>query len=257
MRRLLSAILMAVFVLGSLPSAAWAEDVTKKVEELSGQAATAYGAGDYEKAIDLFKQAYALQPVPNLLFNIAKVYEKTENWDEAEKNYRDFIKSPDADSKAREVALERLDAIAEIKRAAAEANKPPEETDKPPVDEKPRDLPPPPPKKASIVPWIVMGGGVALVGGGVVFGILASGQQSKFDAAETADDKRTFRKNGKTFAAVADGMYGAGAIAGIVGVILLLTSGGSDSAPAQAQAIVPTGWVGPHGQAGVGLSLQF
>jgi tetratricopeptide (TPR) repeat protein len=250
MRRLLSALLVVALIFGSFPMTAWAADVTKQVEELSGKAAAAYGEGNYERAIELFKEAYALQPVSNLLFNIAKVYEKTENWDEAENFYKEFIKSPDAEGKAREAALERLDAIKQIKDAAA-----PDPVEKPddPVEKDPP--PPPPPAKKSPLPWIVMGGGGALVAGGVVFGLLASGKQSKFDDATTADEKRDLRKSGKTLALVADSMYVAGAITGVVGVILLLSSGG-ESEP-QAQAVVPTGWVGPNGQAGIGLDWRF
>ncbi len=252
MRRLMWALLAAALVFGSFQMSAWAASATKQVEELSIKAATAYGEGDYDKAIDLFKQAYALQPVPNLLFNIAKVYEKTQNWDEAENNYKEFIKSPDADAKAREVALERIDAIKAIKAANKEAEKPVDPVDKP--EDKPAVVAPPP-KKASLVPWIVLGSGVAVAGTGAVFGILALGKQTKFEEATNADDKRDLRSSGKTFALLADIGYGVGAAAGIVGIIMLATSGGSDRA--QAQAWAPTGWVGPHGEAGMGLHLTF
>ena len=187
--------------------------------------------------------------MPNLLFNIAKVQEKTENWDEAEKNYKEFIKSPDADPNAREVALERIDAIGEIKRAAAEANKP-----KP--EEKPEEKPPPPPeKKASIVPWIMLGSGAAIAATGGVFGIMALGKQSEFDDATTAEEKRDLRSTGKTFALVADISYGVGLAVGVVGVIMLLTSGGDE--PATQTAVLPVTWFGPHGEAGAGINVRF
>lgn len=254
MKRLLSAVMMAAVMLAGLAGPAWAEDVTKKVEELSAQAAQAYGEGDFEQAIALFQEAYDLQPVPNLLFNIAKVYEKTENWDAAEKNYKEFIKSPDADSQAREVALERIDAIKEIKAAAAAAEREKaEEEKKDPVVEDP------PPqtveKKSNVLPWIVMGSGAGVAAVGGVFGILAMGKQKEFDEAETAADKQELRKSGKTFALVADISYAVGLVGIVTGVVLLVTSGGSDDGAAT--AIAPTGWVGPNGQAGIGAMLRF
>lgn len=253
MRRLVSAALMTA-MLATHPVAAWAQDVTKKVEELSAQAAAAYGEARYADSIELFKQAYALQPVPNLLFNIAKVYEKMEDWDRAEDYYREFIKSPDADARAREVALERIDAIKEIKRLAAEAAKEPvEEPVKQPVEQPPPTVAK---KKANVAPWIVLGSGVVLAGTGAVFGVMASGTQSDFEAAPTPEEKQELRSTGKTQALVADVLYGAGAVAGLVGIVMLLTSGSSDQ-PAQARAIVPTGWVGPHGEANVGLHVRF
>lgn len=248
---------MAALVLACFTSTAWADDVTKKVEELSMQAAQAYGDGDFEESIALFEEAYELQPVANLLFNIAKVYEKVENWEKAEQNYKAYVKSPDADSKAREVAMERIDAIQEIRAAELAANKPVEEPVEKPKEEPVVEPAQQPKKRASALPWVVIGSGAVLAGTGAVFGILASGKQTQFEEADTADDKLEFRKSGKTFALVADGLFAAGAVAGIVGVILLITSGGSDSAPQQASAVTPTGWVGPHGQAGFGMNVRF
>ena len=263
MRRFLSATLTAFMLTLCYVPSGWADDVTKQVEELSAKAAAAYGEGKYEESIDLFKQAYELQQVSNLLFNIAKVYEKIENWDEAENHYKEFIKAPDADSDAREVALERVEAIKEIKRLAAEA----EEQKRRDEDERKRQeeekalaqqQTETSKKKPNVLPWVLIGSGAAIAATGGVFGIMALGKQSDFDAAQSASEKADLRSSGKTFALIADVGVGVGLAAGVVGVVLLLTSGGeSDAGASKAQAVLPTFWIGRDAEAGVGMNLRF
>lgn len=254
MRRFTAAACMVALLSTSVPMAAFAQDdVTAKIEDLSAQAAEAYRDGEYEKAIELFEEAYALQPVSNLLFNIARVYEKLEKWEEAEKYYRDFIKSPDADADAREAALERVDSLKQLQEQQRLANLPPEPEPEP--EPTPEPMPEPPPAKASSpLPWILIGTGAAVAATGGVFGILAMGQQNKFEEADNIDDKLAARQNGKTFALVADIGYGVGIASAAVGVVLLLTRS-SDSG--QAMRVIPTGAVDGDGQPHVGLSFTF
>lgn len=266
MKRLMTALVVAGLSVGpAFSTVAYAQSVTKQVEELSGQAATAYRDGDYEKAIALFQEAYALQAVPNLLFNIAKVYEKLENWDQAIANYKEFIKAPDADSAAREAALGRIDALEEVKEAELAAKKAEEERlaeeerQRQLAEQKDQDPVEPDPAVDSggsnTVAWIVTGTGVGLLVGGGVFGLLASDQESVFKSSETPEDRRAARKKGLTYAVAADSMFAAGAIATTIGIILFATSGSEDE-PAAESAALPFGWVG-DGNAGVGMNFRF
>ena len=268
MKRLMTALVVGGLSFGpAFSSVAFAQSVTEQVEALSGQAASAYRDGDYEKAIELFKEAYALQAVPNLLFNIAKVYEKLEKWDEAVANYKEFIKAPDADAAAREAALARIDALEEVQEAELAAKKAEEER----LAEEERQRQLAEQKKggdtgegsgtetaeggSDVVPWIVAGAGVGLLVGGGVFGLLASDQETVFKNGETPDDRRAARRKGLTYAVAADSMFAAGAIATTVGIILFATSGADEEA-AQESAALPFGWVG-DGNAGVGMSFSF
>lgn len=266
MKRLMTALLAAALSVGPMPSVVFAQSVTEQVEELSQRAATAYQDGDFDRAIELFQEAYELQPVPNLLFNIAKVQEKKENWKEAITFYKEFIKAPDADSQARQVALDRIDALEQIQRVEqeereaeerrlAEEERKRQEAElaarkKDPVEE---------PEQATSgtgpVPWIVTGVGAGLLIGGGVFGLLASDAESVFKTGETAEERRDARSKGMTYALVADSMFIAGGVATVVGIILFATMGGSDQAD-ERRAVIPTGWVGP-GEGGVGVSLTF
>lgn len=267
MKRLLAAALTAALLLGPTPMTAWAQDdVTSQVVELSGQAAQAYRKGEYAEAIRLFQQAYELQAVPNLLFNIAKVYEKLEDWDNAAENYREFIKAPDADSKAREIAMERVAALEEIQRAEreeeerrlaeqrekeeAERERLAQKEEQSQTETQSSDEP------NNTVAWITLGGGATLLAGGVVFGLLASSEQSKFEVGSTPEARRAARASGRTFAIVADSMFATGAVATVVGIILFATSGSSEADTSE-QVALPTGWIGADGEAGFGLHWQF
>lgn len=265
MKRVSTTLVVAGLSLGpTLPATVYAQSATEQVETLSRQAATAYGEGDFDKAIDLFKEAYAVQPVPNLLFNIAKVYEKQENWSQAVAYYKEFIKAPDADSQARQVALDRIDALEEIQRAERE-KKEAEERRLAEEERKRKEAELAAQKKqedeaaaanagTGPLPWIVTGAGAGLLIGGGVFGLLATDQETVFKTGEDPAVRRNARSKGKTFALVADSMFVAGGIATVVGIILFATSG-SSSQP-ESQAALPFGWVGP-GEGGVGMSWTF
>lgn len=261
MKRVLRKVLPAWFVLVALavtiglPSTAVgqsAQERARQVEELSLEAANEYRASNFSRAIELFEEAYAIEPVPNLLFNIAKCHEKLEDWDAAIENYQKFVVEQDTDRKARESALKRIDALQEIK--AAEAS----DDDTKVAAEEPTDSTGPP-EKAEVtegpdhtVAYITLGTGAALLVGGGVFGLMASGKQSDFEDATTAQAKRDARDSGETMALVADVMYAAGAVTAGVGLYLLLTA--DSESPAQASVAFP--WVG-ESSAGVGVRTTF
>lgn len=249
MKRFLSIGLAFSLAMGS-PITVFADDSkAKQVEQLSRDATAKYREKDYTAAIELFTKAYEIEPVPNLLFNIARCYEKLEDWDSAIANYQKFVVEPDVEKSARQSALDRIDALNEVKLAQAQTTK----TEK---TEDPVKTPPPVVEEGPDNTWayVTLGTGLVLVGGGVGFGLLASGKQTEFEEATTVSDKQTARDSGQTFALVADGMYIVGGVVTLVGAYMLLTSGKSEKA--SAMKVVPTGWVEANG-GGVGLSTRF
>src|SRR5947207_11852903 len=57
---------------GAGPANAGARE--REARALHEKGVRAYNAAQYDKAIEAFKEAYALSPVPGLLFNIAETY---------------------------------------------------------------------------------------------------------------------------------------------------------------------------------------
>jgi len=248
--------LVASLASTSFSSIAFAQDDAQKVEGLSKQAANKYREKDYPAAIDLFQKAYAIEPVPNLLFNIAKCYEKLEQWDPAIEYYQKFVVEPDVDKSARQSAMDRIDALKEVQAAQKQAER----------EAKSTDVVKAPDQKAEPIEagpdytwaYVTLGTGVALIGGGAVLGVLASGEETKFNQGQTFEERKDAKDAGETYAIVADGLYVTGGIVAVVGVLLFVTadSGSDDVGMANRGEIKPFGWVGQDG-GGVGLSSVF
>lgn len=228
-----------------------AAERAKQVEQLSADATKAYRAGEYQKAADLFQKAHDIEPVPNLLFNMAKSYEKMENWNSAIEFYQKFLVEEGISKSARQSALERVDELKQLQAANKDASG--EQTVvKTDQTEEPVKASPETEESGNTGAWIAMGTGAALLVGGGVFGIIASGKQSEFEDATTTQAKIDARDSGQTMALIADVMYISGAVIGGIGIYLLLTA---DSSEADSTATAFP-WVGKDA-AGVGMRTTF
>jgi tetratricopeptide (TPR) repeat protein len=279
MKRTATMVLMGALALGPAPltgvGEAWAQDdVASQVEELSGKGATAYKAGDYDEAIGYFEQAYELEPVANLLYNIARCHEKNNNPDKALEYYEKFILAPDIEDKARESALKKSAQMRDLIDARDDLERDKERQERERLAKLERekngggggDVTDPggatqPDGGPGVGAWAALGAGGLLIAGGAVTGFMAMGQQTAFEEATTLEDKQAARDAGQTMALVADGLYVAGAVAVGVGAFLVLTSGGGEEdAAASSEAddgsarVAP--WVGP-GSGGVDVFWRF
>lgn len=235
----------------SAPTASFADDSrARQVEQLSRDATTKYRDADYLGAIKLFEEAYAIEPVPNLLFNIARCHEKLEDWDSAISNYQKFVVEPDVERSARQAALDRIDALNEVKLAEVQTKNAQEEQ----VVVRPADPPPKVSGPDRTWSYVTLGTGVGLLAGGALFGVLASSKQTEFEEGVSVEEKKDARSSGQTFALVADGLYISGAIVSVIGVYLLLASGSEETATAG--RVTPLGWV-EAGGGGLGLHTRF
>ena len=84
------------------------EEEKTEAEQLSEQAIEKFQAKDYTGAVALFEQAYSIDPQPNYLFNIGRVYEEAGDLEKAVEYYAKFVKQPGVDLDSRKVANERL-----------------------------------------------------------------------------------------------------------------------------------------------------
>jgi tetratricopeptide (TPR) repeat protein len=114
--------------------AAPADDKQAAAKRLTADAIAAETAKDYDKAIDLYRQAYALVPHPVLLANIARAHRLAGHDDEALTYYERYLAADPTGPKAEAARA----AVAELKAAGA--------TSKPDLDKAPavtQDVPPP------------------------------------------------------------------------------------------------------------------
>ncbi len=233
--------------------AADSTEVAQKVEILSSKGAQKYRDQDYRGAIEAFEQAYELEPVPNLLYNIAKCYEKLENWDRAISYYERFVVAPDVESDARQHALSQVQSLRQKTQSKPDSR--PADSDNATAQ-----APYTPPTKEvgpdRTLSYIVLGSGAGLIAVGGVFGLLASQDETEFQNAAPTDTtlRIAARDSGKTKAMVADGLFVAGGIAAIVGTYLLFTAKSPDTQTQNTAMVAP--WFSKSG-AGLGMSFDF
>jgi tetratricopeptide (TPR) repeat protein len=293
-RVLVLSLSLACFGAISGPGDVWAQDGemtqeerAKKVQELATEGAKAFNAKDYRKAIEYFEKAYAVEPVPNLLYNIGKCHEKLEQWRSAQKYYKKFAVAPDVSSEAREEALASVDRIRSILEMDGDGDGVPDVDDECPetagvaandgceatADAGGKagdggtdggngggvpDEPVEPPKPNRTPAYLVGGTGLLLVGGGAVFGVLANARHADFESGETADQRRQAADAGRTMALTADILYVAGGAALLTGIILYATASPPDQpeASAKSEKAQLTPWFSGEA-AGMTFRLQF
>ncbi|MFK7987457.1 MAG: tol-pal system YbgF family protein [Sandaracinaceae bacterium] len=166
----------------ALVAAAWcapaaAQESTQPLDEAARltfiSAREAFVAGDYERALELFRQAYNLSQRPGLLYNIAQTLDRLRRDQETVDALQDYLRlSPDAQNRA------EVEARIRVLENNIANNTPPPDPDPPPPDPNGNgnatgnDTPPPPPPEedplAILHPAVFIAvGGVALVAGGL------------------------------------------------------------------------------------------
>lgn len=264
-RRVISLVLLAALV--APPTLARAQDTSEEVSEtteykrLLADAQEKYAAEDFEGAAKAYEAAYAIKQNPNLLYNVARIYEKMGEFETALGFYERFAKEPDIKLSARKDAIERLKALREV----VALDKPPVEPDpKAPVDPTepdpdkvvevdPEPEDPEPAGETNYVPAIItLGAGVLALGGGSALGVLTTNADADASAATSRQGFRDASQQADTFALAADGLFVLGGALTITGVILLLTASPED---AGGQALIAP-VLGPDG-VGVTTHLRF
>lgn len=219
-----------------------ASAVTRRVEVLSAEGVEAYKSGRYREALARFKAALALQPVANLLFNIARIHEKLGELSEAVTYYERYERAPDADAAARDQARERLtDLRAQLAaRAGSSSQGDPTTTGVDATGIGATGGPEAGGSALGATGWVLLGvGGATAITGGVLGG-LALGAQSDFDGATALNEKRAYRDDAKTLALASDVTIGVGAAALVAGVVLIIVDATAPPSAASGAGSSPT-----------------
>lgn len=224
--------------------------------DLSGQAIERFKARDYDAAARLFEQAYGLDPNPNYLFNVGRVYEEKGDIRSAADYYQRFVKEPGVQIESRELALQRLRVLrAILHETEPEPNQPATATPGPTADttapsttkdETDRN------KTMRLGGYALLGvGGASMLVGGI-FGGLTLAKKNKLDDTHTVDERQVLVQDGKTFAIVSDVTLFTGAALAVTGLVLVLVARKPRSP--QRSALTPS--LG-RGHAGLSWSLRF
>lgn len=235
MRTLFMAALLLAPGVGAQPAPSGGDD---RVKALAAEAAGHYEAGRFCEAIQAYRRAWRIEPVSELLYNIAYIHDhKLDDPDVARVYYRRYVRARDTDRDTRLKAFERLDAL-----DALEGRGPREEVaGEPPLP--PRVLPVVRPGASAglsqrvkpaaaddtetlrTAAWVSLGIGAAATLTGATFALLATHSHSKFEDAEDAAARRELADEGEQRALLGDIGLGVG-LAGLAagGVLYLLSA---------------------------------
>jgi tetratricopeptide (TPR) repeat protein len=217
------------------------QERNREFDRLVRQAASAYDAHDSASAVTALERAYALRPVPRLLFNLGRAHEQRNDYATAADYYRRFLAtSPDPQSTAvaqealgiaeRQVARQaeeqrQRDAAAAAERQrsldaaraqtlAAEQQRLEDERRRQSALTRPRRITTP-----VAIAWGVAGAGV--VAGGILGG-LALAARSDFDADRNGQARFDASSRASSMALGADIAFGTAVVAGVTGLVLFL-----------------------------------
>ncbi|MBL4685382.1 MAG: tetratricopeptide repeat protein [Nannocystaceae bacterium] len=244
-----------------------------QADALSDEAVARFSAEDFDGAIELFEQAYALDAQANYLFNIGRVYEERGDLAAAVDCYQRFVGSKGVDLEARQNATARL----KVLRQALEALQPetqPEQAaetetetetlgpvDDTNDDDDDDDAQANRKRSLRIAGYTLLGvGGGALIVGGI-FGGLALGKSNSAEDQRFVDDAVRLRDEARVRARVADAMFIAGGVFAATGLAIVLSTVGEKKRGDTASARKTTTarwspWATPR-SAGISLAGQF
>jgi len=225
-----------------------------------------YQAHRYPQAIELFQRAYQMRAEPELVYNIARSYERSQQLEEAITAYERFIALPATTSDLRARARTNLTAIRQ-ELAAMEAAEHQEAMPTPVVPtstpggatsgregEGTSTLGP-----LGIAGWVLFGIGAATTIAGVVFAGLTISSDGDFQGASLEEDRLTIREDVERNALLADILLISGGTICLTGIILLVVNAvrgsddGEESGAESAILLTP----GPRGTYGLGLTGRF
>ena len=223
--------------------------------ELSSQAIERFRAKDYDAAARLFEQAYAIDPNPNYLFNIGRVFEEKGDIRSAVTYYQRFVKEPGVDIGSRDLALQRLrvlKAILNETEAPPPTTAPAESKVDPTQPSRPGGDNPDPKLTMRLSGYGLIGvGAVSMVVGGI-FGGLTLAKKNELDDTMIVEQRQSIAHQGKTFAVISDITLFTGGALLVTGIVLAVVAR-KPRAPARS-ALLPS--VGRY-HAGLTYSLRF
>ena len=201
------------------------------VQKLSEEGATLYQARDYRRANEKFQQAYAIDPDPNLLYNIGKCFEALGERAAAVEKYEAFLRAPGGDLQGRLKAQESL-RVLKAQQQAQSAATAPHPTPAPTATADTADRG----GATRTAAWVTLGGGVALAAGGTVVYLLGASDHNKVSSATNFDKPgqvvdmtearaNELRDSGTTKKTVGAVLWGVGGAAVVTAAVLFVVQG--------------------------------
>lgn len=232
-----------------------------RIAELNEAGAKAYAERNYRAAIEKFVEAYAIDHDPNLLFNIARCYEKLGDLPAAIEKYETFIATPGADTEGR---LKAKASLRELRQLESQGGTTQESSAAPEASESPRAADTDAQSSSTfprLLPWLSLGGGAVLAGVGATFYVFGMRDHDQVTSAKgygsTSSVHPMTRSEAQSYVDAGDTKKRIGGIGLGLGGALLATSavlfltGGNSAEPETTTRLSlepsPTGVVATYG----------
>ena len=252
MKSLIQGTVFATALLGASLAFGQPRDSRREFDALLRSAVQHYEAGQAREAIVELERAYAIRPLPRLLYNLGRAHERAGSFTVAVDYYNRFLQTnpdPEAGAIAREAMATAQRRAAETQQAeqarqaaaqaaqqqaleAARAQTAAAEQQRAEEDRR-RQLAMTAVHRRLTSPVMVTGGvaAAAVVAGGVLGG-LALSAQADFNASHEGSNRAAAYDRGGSLALGADIAFGTALVAGVVAVVLYFTqSPVADPAP--------------------------
>lgn len=215
-----------------------------EVVSLFERGLAAYRLANYEEAEQLFAEAHALEPLPDLSYNHARTLELLGRFGDAADVYARFlVEAPDADD--RDVIEARIQNL-RARHARGLVVEAPEPEPEPHVEEV---VVPESDSPSLVGPLVVIGGGLVLSVGGVLTGLAGtSAHETALNAETNQTDADAANGRATRLARTTNALFALGGVAlaaGITWLVVKLASGDEGEAEVSLQ-VAPTG-VAVHG----------
>lgn len=243
--------------LGLAAAPAQADSLASRARMLFDRAETHFSLGEFKQALELYREAYRLKPLPGFLFNIGQCQRKLGRCDQAVFFFKQFLdRLPKAPNRA---LVEDLVRECEATLAAARRPRPPEPGPAPatsavrppprilvtPIPGERREpvryaVPLPPPPRRGPHPawfWTTAALSVGLLATGAVTGGLTLGQSSEYNDPLTSKARRLeLKESGERLGTISTATLAAGGGTALVAAILLFTMQRAPSAETRVSA---------------------
>ncbi|AKF02921.1 tetratricopeptide repeat protein [Sandaracinus amylolyticus] len=262
MRWIVSMALALALALGSAASAS-AQEEPPEFQGLVDRGMQHYAAREYEQAIELFQQAFAMRGEPELVYNIARSYERLARRDDAIREYERFVALPGTTAELRTRALGSIAALREearLEAASRAAATPPPSATASASTAPPSETRAEPQQGGSsgvgTAGWVLTGIGGAAVVAGVITGVIAFDRNAAFEDATLRSEQIALRDEVRTYALVTDVLLIGGGVIAATGIVLAIVGASESSGSERADATRVIPLVSPE-VAGVGVSGRF
>ncbi|MEM9074013.1 MAG: tetratricopeptide repeat protein [Myxococcota bacterium] len=192
-----------------LPSFAKAQaDAESQALVLFDRAREAFRNGAFERSALLLEEAISLHDVAPLHYNLGRSYQELGRQEDALSEYRRFLAmEPDTPERPR----------VEARIAILEAQLRPEPEPEPEPDPEPEPEPEPE-AEVRAGPWILLGTGVAILGGGVVAGVLSNRAEDDARNAPSQEAAEAPAERADRRARAANALFAIGGAVAITGL---------------------------------------